>query len=148
MRRFLANLAAAMLAAAPLQGHARGAPAFVDDRWNPAHVQALRPMLRARLQAAQSICGPLLEAEHFIATYIRAGKAEYAILHFEHLRCAKRDLICRDGRCLHEVYKTTGTQSRRVMQTYVREMRLDTIGDNAVIEIECGPIVCGTVRLP
>ena len=80
MRLVLAKLLAAMLAVAPLQCHAKGAPAFVDDRWNPAHVQSLPPLLRARLQSAQSICGPILEAEHFIATYIRASRAEYAIL--------------------------------------------------------------------
>lgn len=148
MRRVLESLVAAMLVATPLQGHAMGAPAFVDDRWNPAHVQALPPFLRARLQEAAPMCGPLLEAEHYIATYIRAGKAEYAILHFESLRCTNREFICHGGRCLHEVYKTIGTQSRRVLQSYTREMRLNTVGDKAVVEMDCEAVPCGPVWLP
>lgn len=127
--------------------HAKGAPAFTDDRWNPAHVDKLSPVLRTRLQAAAPVCGPA-EAEHFIVTYIQAEKAEYAMLHFENLRCAKREVICRDGRCLHEVYKIVDGQSRRVLQTYVRELRLNRVGDSAVVESDCGSVVCHPVRLP
>lgn len=127
---------------------AKGAPAFVDDRWNPAHVSALPPLLRIRLEALLSICGPLLEAEHSIATYIRAKDTEYAVLHFESLRCANRKAICRDGRCLHEVYKMAGGRGRLILQRYVNEMKLTASGEAAFVEVDCGSIMCGSVRLP
>ena len=117
---------------------AKSAPAFTDDRWNPAHVSNLAPVLKARLKAMSPVCGPLLEAEHMIGTYIHAGQAEYTILHFEHLRCDNRDAICNDGRCLHEVYRSRGNETRRILQVYAHEISLNRSGDRAVVEFHPG----------
>lgn len=131
-----------------VHAHAKGAPAFTDDRWNPAHVNSLAPVLKARLKAMSPVCGPLLEAEHMIATYIRAGDAEYTILHFEHLHCDNRAAICNDGRCLHEVYRSRGNETRRILEVYAHEISLNRSGDRAVVEFHRGWGTCCAVELP
>lgn len=141
--------AISLITAISLSGHpGLAAPAYTDDRWNPAHYNSLSAPLRARLREVSLLCGPPLEAEHHIATYIQANGAEYAILHFEHLRCQNRTVLCRDARCLHEVYKLNGNTSRRLLQAVVIELRLSKIDERAVLEVDCGPQVCDSILLP
>lgn len=124
------------------------APAYTDDRWNPAHLNSLSAPLKARLLQIAPICGSPVEAEHYIGTYIQANGAEYAILHFEHFRCGNRSVLCHDGRCLHEVYRTAGHTTARILQLYVTELRLDRVGGRVVAEMECGLQICGSIPLP
>jgi hypothetical protein len=81
-----------------------------EDRWNPQHISGLPAEVRGALVR---MCGGSIRAEHSFASYFQGT----ILLHFEHLRCGERGVLCTRSGYLHQVYGTTGRRYR-LLRTY------------------------------
>ena len=112
----LARIAIGLLATASLAlpAFARGGLHLLDPTWNPQHISGLPAEVR---NALAHMCGDS-QAEHQFARY--SQNLRILILHFEHLRCGNRGMLCAQAGCLHQVYKSTGGRYRLVRSHYAR----------------------------
>jgi hypothetical protein len=106
--------------------HARSATA-TEERWNPQHLKELPAEIRGAVAAYARACGGTLAAEHSFALYFQRGKIKLIGLHFEHLRCRDRHIICTAAGCLHQVYISTGGRYRLMQSGYGPELDLTRV---------------------
>jgi len=98
-----------------------------EDRWNPQHIEGLPAEIRSAIVKYAHLCGGPLAAEHGFALYFRRGATNLIGLHFEHLRCDDRAVVCSARGCLHQVYGSTGGPYHLLSSSYVPELDLTQV---------------------
>ena len=113
----LAPIAIGLLATGSLAlpAFACGGWHLLDPTWSPQHISGLPAEVR---NALPHMCGDS-QAEHQFASY--SQNLRILILHFEHLRCGNRGMLCTQAGCLHQVYTSTGGRYRLVRSYYAFE---------------------------
>ena len=112
-----------------MSAEARGGMVAEDNwnRWNAGHINQLPAEVRNAISSYARACGGPLAAEHSFARYFRSGNANLIGLHFEHLRCADRGLVCKAAGCLHQVYISTNGRYRLLSSAYLPELDLTQV---------------------
>lgn len=109
-----------------------------EDRWAPAHIDGLPQEVRQSLVRFRQVCGPPA-AEHYFALYLEGGETrqKFITLHYEHFRCNRRELVCPQGGCLHQVFASDGGRYRLILSVQASEVEMKLINHRPALEIAC-----------
>lgn len=126
MRKRIASIFLLGLVAAPATSGAAVARGGIarEQPYAEEHIDMLPGDIRSGLARLEPACGGKAAAAHYFSTTIEAGGRSFRSLHFEEFSCSGRAAVCRPVGCLHEVYVTVGSHSRRVFSAYVQDVRM------------------------
>lgn len=128
--------AVVLMVAAHDPAAAMGGRVAPEDRWDPRHLSVLPAEAKSAVARYERACGPPA-AEHSFSTWIDGSGRTFLILHFEHLRCRDKSVVCRPRGCLHEVFVSTAGGFRSVSQRFVGEMELLKVNGSPALKLMC-----------
>lgn len=115
---------------------ALGSGSASHDTWAPAHIDSLPQEIRRGLGRWRKTCGEL-KARHEFSRYMSYAGQHFVSLHFEHLGCENREVVCTFDSCLHQVYASSRAGYRLVFEARVPDVELKLVDGAPALEISC-----------